>query len=62
MQKPAVRTTVGTLDPPLGSTRLQVARLISALIATNNAAINQELANLGTLEVLLVSAIVQNHY
>lgn len=53
-----MRTTVGTLDPPLGNTRLQVARLISALVATNNPAVNQELANLGTLEVLLVRMIV----
>ncbi|XP_026283493.1 serine/threonine-protein phosphatase 6 regulatory subunit 3 isoform X1 [Frankliniella occidentalis] len=52
-QKPPVKTTVGTLDPPLGNTRLQVARLVAALIAVNNPAINQELANLGTIEVLL---------
>jgi serine/threonine-protein phosphatase 6 regulatory subunit 3 len=49
-----VRTTVGTLDPPLGNTRLQVAKLFAALVATNNADVNNELANLGTTEVLLV--------
>jgi serine/threonine-protein phosphatase 6 regulatory subunit 3 len=49
-----VRTTVGALDPPLGNTRLQVAKLIAALLATNNADVNKELANLGTTEVLLV--------
>ncbi|XP_034231929.1 serine/threonine-protein phosphatase 6 regulatory subunit 3 isoform X2 [Thrips palmi] len=52
-QKPPVKTTVGTLDPPLGNTRLQVARLIAALIATNSPVMNQELANLGTIDVLL---------
>ncbi|KAK3909747.1 Serine/threonine-protein phosphatase 6 regulatory subunit 3 [Frankliniella fusca] len=51
--KPPVKTTVGTLDPPLGNTRLQVARLVAALIAVNDPAINQELANLGTIETLL---------
>ncbi|KAJ1523259.1 hypothetical protein ONE63_001138 [Megalurothrips usitatus] len=52
-QKPPVKTTVGTLDPPLGNTRIQVARLIAALVATNNPSVNQELSNLGTIEVLL---------
>lgn len=51
--KPPVRTTVGALDPPLGNTRLQVAKLIAALLATNSADVNKELANLGTTEVLL---------
>jgi serine/threonine-protein phosphatase 6 regulatory subunit 3 len=54
LQKPPVRTTVGTLDPPLGNTRLQVAKLFVALVATNNADVNKELASLGTIEVLLV--------
>ncbi|XP_069705190.1 serine/threonine-protein phosphatase 6 regulatory subunit 3 isoform X2 [Periplaneta americana] len=51
--KPPVKTTAGTLDPPFGNTRLQVAKLFAALVATNNAEINRELANLGTIEVLL---------
>jgi hypothetical protein len=49
-----VRTTVGALDPPLGNTRLQVAKLIAALLATNSSDVNKELANLGTTDVLLV--------
>ena len=48
-------TTVGTLDPPLGNARLQVAKLIAAVLATNSATINAELATIGTLQVLLVS-------
>lgn len=51
--KPPVRTTAGTLDPPLGNTRLQVAKLFAALVATNIPDVNKELANLGTIEVLL---------
>jgi serine/threonine-protein phosphatase 6 regulatory subunit 3 len=54
LQKPPVRTTVGALDPPLGNTRLQVAKLIAALLATNSSDVNKELANLGTTDVLLV--------
>ncbi|CAH1799356.1 unnamed protein product [Owenia fusiformis] len=49
----AMPTTIGTLDPPLGNTRLQIARLVNSLIQTNTHAINTELANLGTLNVLL---------
>ncbi|CAG2054647.1 unnamed protein product, partial [Timema podura] len=52
-RKAAVRTTACVLDPPLGNTRLQVARLLSVLVATNNAEINKELINLGTVDVLL---------
>ena len=48
-------TTIGTLDPPLGNSRLQVAKLIAAVLATNSDTINAELANLGTVQVLLVS-------
>jgi serine/threonine-protein phosphatase 6 regulatory subunit 3 len=55
LQKNAVRTTAGVLDPPLGNTRLQVARLLAALIATQDMEIHARLAELGTLNVLLVS-------
>ena len=48
-------TTVGCLDPPLGNTRLQTVRLIAALVLTNTHTVNVELANLGTIKVLLVS-------
>lgn len=50
-------TTVGCLDPPLGNTRLQTVRLIAALVLTNTHTVNVELANLGTIKVLLVSTI-----
>ena len=60
-QKPSVKTTVGTLDPPLGNTRLQVAKLFAALVATNNPDVNTELANLGAIEVLLVR-LINLHY
>lgn len=52
-QKPLVKTTAGALDPPLGNTRLHVAKLFAALLATGNVEVNKEFANLGTLEVLL---------
>ncbi|XP_071135755.1 serine/threonine-protein phosphatase 6 regulatory subunit 3-like isoform X3 [Mytilus edulis] len=45
-------TTIGTLEPPLGNTRLQIARLVSALVLTNTHSVNIELANLGTIGVL----------
>ncbi|XP_014665056.1 PREDICTED: serine/threonine-protein phosphatase 6 regulatory subunit 3-like isoform X2 [Priapulus caudatus] len=46
-------TTIGTLDPPFGSARLQVAKLVSAIIEINEPRIDAELARLGTLDVLL---------
>ncbi|KAF4519046.1 hypothetical protein B566_EDAN001632 [Ephemera danica] len=52
-KKNAVRTTAGVLDPPLGNTRLQVARLLVALIATQDMETHARLAELGTLNVLL---------
>ncbi|GLV33771.1 fiery mountain [Carabus blaptoides fortunei] len=52
-RKTAVRTSIGTLDPPLGNTRLQVTKLLAALIAVDNSELLCELMNLGTVEVLL---------
>ena len=48
-------TTAGCLEPPLGNTRLQTCRLISSLLLTNTHSINVELAQLGTIGLLLVS-------
>ena len=48
-------TTIGTLDPPLGNARLQIAKLVSSILSTNGDTINKELANIGTIEVLWVS-------
>ncbi|CAE1307134.1 Serine/threonine-protein phosphatase 6 regulatory subunit 3-A,Serine/threonine-protein phosphatase 6 regulatory subunit 3-B,Serine/threonine-protein phosphatase 6 regulatory subunit 3,Serine/threonine-protein phosphatase 6 regulatory subunit 1,Serine/threonine-protein phosphatase 6 regulatory subunit 2 [Acanthosepion pharaonis] len=49
----AMPTTIGVLEPPLGNTRLQIAKLITALIQTNSHSVNVELANSGTIGVLL---------
>lgn len=48
-------TSVGPLSPPLGNARLQVSKLITALVATNMATVNIELVNLNTLQAILVS-------
>ena len=52
--RPAVPTTCGRLDPPLGGTRLQLARLTTALLAANRHPVNCRLAQLGTVDLLLV--------
>jgi len=46
-------TTVGIMEPPLGNTRLQIARLLCLLLATNRPPINAELRQLATMQVLL---------
>ncbi|XP_025099468.1 serine/threonine-protein phosphatase 6 regulatory subunit 3-like isoform X3 [Pomacea canaliculata] len=46
-------TSVGALEPPLGNARLQVAKLITALVARNTGTINEELVHLKTLHALL---------
>ncbi|XP_025163430.1 serine/threonine-protein phosphatase 6 regulatory subunit 3 isoform X3 [Harpegnathos saltator] len=51
--KPAVKTTVGLLECPLGNTRLHVAKLLMALLSTENLKIHESLANLGTFQTLL---------
>jgi len=48
-----MKTTAGLLDPPLGQTRLNVAKLICALLGTNNKAINLKIRELETLKILL---------
>lgn len=45
--------SAGNLDPPLGNTRLQTARLLTSLLQTNTHRINTELARLGTIKVLI---------
>lgn len=54
-QKSAILTTVGVLEQPLGNARLHVARLVAALLQTNAPSICQELCNLATMDLLLVS-------
>ncbi|XP_071792089.1 serine/threonine-protein phosphatase 6 regulatory subunit 3-like isoform X2 [Asterias amurensis] len=45
-------TTVGKLAPPFGAVRLQVCKLIAALLVTNTQSINTELSKLGTIKSL----------
>ncbi|NXX32366.1 PP6R2 phosphatase, partial [Nicator chloris] len=52
-KKPAILTTLGVLEEPLGNARLHGARLIAALLHTNTPSINQELCRLGTMDLLL---------
>ena len=51
-------TTFGTLDPPLGNTRLQVVRLFSALLMCNDPIIAQEVVKLQLFNTLMVSVCV----
>lgn len=52
-RKAAVRTTAGVLDPPLGATRLGVARLVATLLATAHPDVNAGLMQHRTIDVLL---------
>uniref|UniRef100_T1JCJ0 J domain-containing protein n=1 Tax=Strigamia maritima TaxID=126957 RepID=T1JCJ0_STRMM len=49
--KPPIATTIGLLEQPLGNTRIHIARLISSVVFWHS--IDDDLANLGTLDVLL---------
>ncbi|KAK0044598.1 serine/threonine-protein phosphatase 6 regulatory subunit 3-like isoform X3 [Biomphalaria pfeifferi] len=46
-------TSVGILEPPLGNTRLQVSKLVTALVGANMHDVNVELTSLGTIQTLL---------
>lgn len=52
-KKRQIETTFGVLEQPLGNTRLQITKLLAAVISTNNTDAVQELINLDTLQVLL---------
>ncbi|NXB58287.1 PP6R2 phosphatase, partial [Struthidea cinerea] len=52
-KKPAILTTLGVLEEPLGNARLHGSRLIAALLHTNTPSINQELCRLSTMDLLL---------
>ncbi|XP_015927661.1 serine/threonine-protein phosphatase 6 regulatory subunit 3 [Parasteatoda tepidariorum] len=51
--KPAIKLTIGCLDPPLGNCRLEIAHLITALLGTNNHSVNVKLTELKTIIVLM---------
>ncbi|XP_072128178.1 serine/threonine-protein phosphatase 6 regulatory subunit 3-like isoform X1 [Mobula birostris] len=52
-KKTKMVTTWGTLDPPLGNTRVHVVKLVTSILQVNNSTVNQELMELNTLDVLL---------
>ncbi|XP_036375745.1 serine/threonine-protein phosphatase 6 regulatory subunit 2-like [Megalops cyprinoides] len=52
-KKSAILTTIGVLEVPLGNARLQVARLVAALLHTSTPSISQELCRLNTMDLLL---------
>lgn len=51
--KAPVITTAGVLECPLGITRLHVAKLLMALLSTENLKIHETLVELGTFQTLL---------
>ncbi|XP_028935246.1 serine/threonine-protein phosphatase 6 regulatory subunit 2 isoform X1 [Ornithorhynchus anatinus] len=52
-KRPAILTTIGVLEEPLGNARLHGARLVAALLHTDTPRINQELCRLNTVDLLL---------
>ncbi|XP_064416581.1 serine/threonine-protein phosphatase 6 regulatory subunit 1 isoform X3 [Latimeria chalumnae] len=52
-KKDSIPMTWGTLDPPLGNTRLHVVKLFVSILNVNNANINQEVMVQGSLDTML---------
>lgn len=52
-KKRPIETTIGVLEQPLGNTRLQIIKLLAAVISTNNTDAMQELITLDTMQILL---------
>ncbi|XP_074076121.1 serine/threonine-protein phosphatase 6 regulatory subunit 1 isoform X2 [Macrotis lagotis] len=48
-----LRTTWGSLQPPLGNTRLHVVKLLASALSANNAALTAELLGMDTLNAML---------
>ncbi|XP_036601772.1 serine/threonine-protein phosphatase 6 regulatory subunit 1 isoform X2 [Trichosurus vulpecula] len=48
-----LRTTWGSLQPPLGNTRLHVVKLLASALSANNAALTGELLGMDTLNAML---------
>jgi len=51
--KASFRTTAGLLDPPLGATRLALAKLTATVLSTHHPPTNQAIAQTNVLDVLL---------
>jgi len=51
--KPSFRTTYGLLDPPLGATRLALAKLTATVLSTHHPPTNHAVAQTNVLDVLL---------
>lgn len=51
--KSPLETTIGTLDPPLGYTRLQIIKLYVLILSMNNKEFLEHIIKLGTFEVFL---------
>lgn len=49
-----MRTTWGSLAPPLGNTRLHVVKLLASALSANDAALTQELLALDVPNTMLV--------
>lgn len=54
LQLEPLRTTWGTLAPPLGNTRLHVVKLLASALSASDAALTQELLALDVPNTLLV--------
>lgn len=48
-----IEMTIGTLSPPFGNARLQIVRLITALLVTNIPEVYAQLAQLSTLKIVI---------
>ncbi|XP_075773720.1 LOW QUALITY PROTEIN: serine/threonine-protein phosphatase 6 regulatory subunit 1 [Pelodiscus sinensis] len=52
-KRPALQTTWGVLDPPLGNTRLQAVKLLAASLGAGDAGLQDELLELDALNTML---------
>lgn len=54
-QTSKMQTTMGVLDPPLGNVRLQVVKLLSALLGRNSPSVAREVVVLDMFNTVIVS-------
>ena len=57
IQIESVTMTYGELKPPIGSTKLNIIKLIAKLIGTNNSKLNEEIVHFKILNIILVCHI-----